>query len=179
MVGFGLQMILAHVVAYVQEGPKFSLLFAATILSTIGAASIAGRLIMGASSDRIGRKKSIAICTSIEGIMILGLLGSSSATGLYLCAAAYGFGYGGHVPQFPAMVGELFGFSRLGTILGMEMIFYGIGGALGPFLAGHIFDTTGAYTIAFTLAALAMLVAAVLSLFLKQPSVTGTHHTLS
>ena len=40
-------------------------------------------------------------------------------------------------------------------------------------------STTGAYTIAFTLAALAMLVAAVLSLFLKQPSFTGTRHTLS
>lgn len=169
LVGFALQMMLVHLVSYVLEGLTLSLMVAATVLSSMGAASIFGRLIMGAASDHIGNKRALAISTSIQGVMIIGFLVSSSAWMLYLFAAIYGFGYGGHTPQFPALAGELFGLRRMGTILGTQVIFYGIGGALGPFLAGHIFDTTGSYTNAFTLAAMAMLLTTAFTFLLKKP----------
>jgi MFS family permease len=167
--GFGLQIMLLHIVPYVQEGPKLHPMIAATVFSTIGVASIIGRLIAGAASDYIGRKMALAIATFIEGVMIIGLMSSSSASMLYLFAAVFGFGYGGHVPQFPALTGELFGLSRMGTILGTNAVFYGIGGALGVFLAGHIFDTTGSYLIAFSLAAITMILTAAIALLLKKP----------
>jgi OFA family oxalate/formate antiporter-like MFS transporter len=174
MVGFTQMMILAHVVPYVQEGPKLSPIIAAALLSAISAASIAGRLIMGAALDHIGWKRALTICTSIQGVMIIGFIASSSAWMLYLFAAIYGFGYGGNAPQFPALTGELFGLRQMGTILGTQTIFFGIGGALGPFLAGYLFDTTGSYINAFALAAIAMFLTATFTFFLKKPKAMET-----
>jgi len=169
LVGVTQLMIMVHFVPYVQEGFKLSPIIVATLLSSIGAVSIAGRLIMGAASDYIGRKRALAISTSIQGVMIIGFIFSSSVWMLYLSAAFYGFGYGGNTPQFPALTGELFGLRRMGTILGTQTIFYGIGGALGPLLAGHLFDATDSYINAFALAAIAMLLTATFTLFLKKP----------
>jgi MFS family permease len=169
MVGFGLQMMMVHVVSYVQEGLKSSPMVAATVLSTIGAFSIAGRLIMGVASVRIGAKRALAISTFLEGAMIIGMMSSSNMWVLYLFASIFGFGYGGHVPQFPALTGDFFGLYRMGTILGAGSIFYGMGGAFSTFLAGRIFDITGSYTNAFSLGVLAMFLTAASTFFLRRP----------
>ena len=71
------------------------------------------------------------------------------------------------------MTGELFGLRRMGTILGTVGLTYGIGGAIGPFLAGHIFDTTGSYAIAFTLAAIAMFLTTSFTFLLNKPEPAG------
>lgn len=167
MVGFGLQMILVHIVPYIQEGPKLSPTVAAAALSIIGGASIAGRLILGAVSDRIGRKRALAISVFLEGIAILGFISSSVSWMLYLFAIVYGFGYGGHVPQLAALVGEIFGLRYVGISLGMTTLSWGIGGALGAFLAGYIFDMSGSYEHAFILGAAAMFLATVFTPLLK------------
>jgi MFS family permease len=167
LVGFGLQMILVHIVPYIQEGPRLSPTVAAAVLSIIGGTSIAGRLIMGAVSDRIGRKRALAISVFLEGIAILGFVNSSVSWILYLFAIIYGFGYGGHVPQLAALVGEIFGLRYVGISLGMTTLSWGIGGALGSFLAGYIFDISGSYDYAFVLGAAAMFLATVLTPLLK------------
>lgn len=172
MVSFGMQMIMVHTIPYLEEAFKFSSIAAAAVLSNMGLASIFGRLIMGAVSDHIGRKKALAISTLIEGIMMMVLVNSSNIGAVYLFAILFGFGYGGHAPQTPALIGELFGLQRLGTFLGILLIFYGIGAALGPFLAGYIRDITGSYKIAFSLGGLAMFVATSLALLIRESKVT-------
>jgi len=169
MVGFGLQMMMVHVVSYARESLKFSPMIAATVLSTIGAFSIAGRLIMGGASVRIGAKRALAISTFLEGAMIIGMMSSSNMWVLYLFASIFGFGYGGHVPQFPALTGDFFGLYRMGTILGAGTIFYGMGGAFSTFLAGRIFDITCSYTNAFSLGVLSMFLTTASTFFLKRP----------
>jgi MFS family permease len=160
-------MILVHIVPYIQEGPKLSPTVAAAVLGIIGGTSIAGRLIMGAVSDRIGRKRALAISVFLEGIAILGFVSSSVPWMLYLFAIIYGFGYGGHVPQLAALVGEIFGLRYVGISLGMTTLSWGIGGALGTFLAGYIFDISDSYDYAFILGAAAMFLATVLTPLLK------------
>jgi MFS family permease len=167
MVGFGLQIVLVHIVPYIQEGPELSPTVAAAVLSTIGGASIAGRLILGPVSDRIGRRRALAISVFLEGIAILGFMSSSVSWMLYLFAIIYGFGYGGHVPQLAALVGEIFGLRYVGISLGMTTLSWGIGGALGVFLAGYTFDISGSYTYAFILGATAMFLATALTPLLK------------
>jgi OFA family oxalate/formate antiporter-like MFS transporter len=169
LVGFGLQMMMVHVVPYARESLKFSPMIAATVLSTIGASSIAGKLIMGGASVRIGVKRALAISTFMEGVMIIGMMSSSNVWILYLFASIFGFGYGGHVPQFPALTGDFFGLYRMGTILGAGTIFYGMGGAFSTFLAGRLFDITGSYTNAFSLGVLAMFLTTASTFFLKRP----------
>jgi MFS family permease len=168
MVGTGLQMVLAHVVAY-GEGKGISPITAATVLSTISGASIAGRIIMGMISDWVGRRNALAICVFTEGIMIFWLMGTSSTWMLFVFGAIFGFFYGGHTPQFPALTAEILGLGHMGVILGAISIFWGAGAALGPVLAGYIFDITGSYSSAFVVGGVAMLLATTITLLLKMP----------
>ncbi len=168
MVGTGLQMVLVHIVAYSQiQG--MSPLIAATVLSTITGCSIAGRIIMGIVSDRIGRKRTLAISLFLEGTMIILVTGASGSWMLFVFAGFFGFGYGGHATQFPALTGEIFGLSHMGAILGAAVFFWGVGSAFGATMAGHIFDITGSYRIAFTMGAVSMLTAGATTCLLTRP----------
>ncbi len=101
--------------------------------------------------------------------MILWLISASSPWMLFLFAAIYGFGYGGHAPQLPALAGETLGLRHMGAIVGAASFFWGVGGAFGAVLAGHILDITGSYGSAFIVGAVAMLLVAAMGCFLKTP----------
>lgn len=78
---------------------------------------------------------------------------------LYLFALVYGFAFGGMSPATAALLGDTFGVGRLGSILGILEIGFGIGAATGPLVGGLIFDANQSYFIAFLLGAVAMSVA--------------------
>jgi len=169
MVGFGLQMLLAHLVPYMQE--RYGLLpgTAAVIFSFVGIASAAGRLIMGAFSDYLGTRRSLALSVVTEGVAVALIMLCTHPWMLYPFGILLGFGYGGHAPQFPALVRELFGMKRMGRNIGLQQIFYGLGALLGPLLAGWMFDRTGSYIGPFATAASVLMLAGWLSLSLKRP----------
>ena len=50
---------------------------------------------------------------------------------------------------FSPMVAELFGLRSHGVIFGVVTFAGSVGGAIGPALAGHIFDITASYQLAF------------------------------
>jgi MFS family permease len=81
---------------------------------------------------------------------------------LYLFALVYGFAYGGMIPVTAALVSDTFGLGRIGAILGLLEISFGIGAAIGPTVGGLIFDARGSYSLAFLLGAVAMLVVTLL-----------------
>jgi nitrate/nitrite transporter NarK len=60
-----------------------------------------------------------------------------------------------------AIPAELFAGRNLGVILGVANGGGGLGGFIGPFLGGWLFDLTGSYDLAFTVAGLAIAGAAV------------------
>jgi MFS family permease len=60
-----------------------------------------------------------------------------------------------------AIPADLFAGRNLGVILGAAQGGGGVGGLIGPFLGGWLFDVTGSYQIAFAVAALAIAVSAV------------------
>lgn len=169
MVGIGIVMIMAHIVAY-SESQGIPPISAAIVLSTLTGTSIVGRLIMGMASDWIGRKRVFVICVSIEGIILLCMISASNTWMLFLFAAIFGFCYGGHSPQFPALTAEFLGLRYMGTMLGATAFFWGIGGAIGPVLAGHMIDITGSYAGAFILGAATMFLGAIGCLLLKPES---------
>lgn len=70
----------------------------------------------------------------------------------YLFAIVFGFSYGGEVPQTPALVGRYFGFKATASLVGVVVAFAGIGGALGAWFAGRVFDATNSYQAAFMVA---------------------------
>lgn len=168
MIGMTVQMMMAHIVAY-STSQGLSPMQASMILGTISSSSIPGRIMMGFLSDRFGRRISLAICVFTEGIMLLWLLGISNVWTFFLFAIIYGLSYGGHASQMPALTVDLFGLEHLGSIIGLTTFFWGTGAALGPFVAGYIFDFTGNYSVAFIMAALAMFFTTTLTFFLKKP----------
>jgi len=164
---FGLHAVMTHVVNFAQD-TGVSLASAALILSLLGVASIPGRLLMGALSDRIGKGETAALCAFLQGVSLLGLIGAGEARHFYLFALVYGFAYGGLDPPTAGLVGELFGLEYVGTVMGTLVISWGLGAALGPAFAGYIFDIRGDYSPAFLTAALLMLLAVPVSLFLRR-----------
>ena len=85
----------------------------------------------------------------------------------YLFTILYGIAHGAFFTLVSPMVAELFGLRSLGAVLGSVMFVGTFGGAISPFLAGRIFDTTGSYQIAFLLCLALSIVAIVLMLLLK------------
>lgn len=162
---FGFQIVLIHLVNYAtQPYIGFSPVVAASFLSALGMGSIAGRLGMGVVSDRIGRAPALAINFALMAAAVGWLMAAREGVMFYGAASLFGFGFGGSMPLMPAMVGELFGLASMGAIFGVTQAANAIGMAMGPPLAGFIFDATGSYYIAFGLSASAFVAAMVLTL---------------
>lgn len=129
---------------------------AATLLSVLGATSIAGRLGVGTLADRIGSKRAFLICFAVLLGSLVSFVGVSSHALLFVVVAFYGFSHGGLFTVVSPLVAEYFGMRSHGSIFGTILFFGTLGGAIGPILAGWIFDVSGSYQYAFmSLAALA------------------------
>lgn len=122
---------------------------AATLLSVIGAASIAGRLSVGALVDRIGGRNAFVLCFIFLLGSLVGLSLIAAPAALFVVVAVYGFGHGGLFTVVSPTVAEYFGMRAHGAIFGTILFFGTIGGSIGPILAGQVFDRTGSYQPAF------------------------------
>jgi len=141
---------------------------AANLLSLLMLSSMTGRVVMGALSDRIGRVKSIYICLGTNMLALLWLMFATNIWMFSLFAVAYGFTYGGGVPQWAALVGDIFGLTAMGAIFGTVVFFVTLFGTIGPILFGYIFDVTGSYNIAFLIAAILIAVGLFILSFIKK-----------
>ncbi|MCK9356908.1 MAG: MFS transporter [Dehalococcoidia bacterium] len=124
---------------------------AAAVVSTIGAVSVVGRVTMGTASDRIGSRKSFLLCFAVLISALLWLQVASSAWMLFAFAVVYGFAHGGFYTVLSPTVAELFGLRAHGAIFGIVYFWGTLGGALGPVVAGRVFDVRQSYDAAFWL----------------------------
>ena len=86
---------------------------------------------------------------------------------LFLFGAVFGFGHGGMATMESPMVANVFGMRSHGVILGLVFLCDTVGGAVGPFLSGYIFDVTNSYRQAFLLCAILSVTSLVAVLCLK------------
>jgi len=133
-----------------------------------------GRIAWGSISDKLGRQRSVIIMCAFQGIMMFAFYFamSSSEWPLYIGAAFIGFNFGGNFALFPALTADLFGAATVGRNYGWVFTSYGIGGILGPVMAGYFKDHgagkgVGAWMPAFVIAGIALLVVAGLMTTLK------------
>lgn len=120
-------------------------MLAATLLSALGMAAIAGRLVLGTLSDRIGRRPAIGIGLGLQVGAFLGFAVAGALPGLYAASVAFGFSYGAISALFPAVVADFFGRGQAGSMVGLLFAMAGCLAALGPLGAGFIYDRTGSY----------------------------------
>jgi OFA family oxalate/formate antiporter-like MFS transporter len=148
---------------------------AAPILSVLGLASLPSRIVFGPLSDRIGRKSVALMSALLMAASMVWLMWSSGLWMLYVFAAIFGVAYGGLSPATTAMVSDSFGTRNLGSIMGLLEVGWVLGAAVGPALAGYIFDATQKYFLAFLLVAIAAVIIAVLVPFIKSPKANSKY----
>ena len=162
---FTIKMVTVHLKAYATD-VGITPMVAATLIGLIGGILSVGTLTIGSISDKIGRKACFFIVYLLMAVMMLWLMKASQAWHFYLFSVLFGFGYGGSFILFPTAIGDWFGTKFHGSIFGVLSL-AALGGAIGPLLAGYIFDTRGSYELAIIIGAAALFIAMSLSLILK------------
>jgi len=124
---------------------------------------MAGNLLGGWLSDHLGRAWVFALGSvgAIIGIGCLAAVSGPSDLALLVLYTASGFGFGMRIAQLSTIPADAFSGRHLGAILGVVQAGGGVGGAVGPFLGGWLFDVTGSYRPAFAVAGLAVAASAV------------------
>ncbi len=174
-IGFNNNTILSQLQLYLLDA-EFAMAMAAVIFGTVGFLRTAGSVAGGWMGDWMGRGKATAIFAVVvaAGVVLLLLLprlGGGLALG-YLFALIYGVGVGGMSACGSAMNGDIFEGPTFGVIVGFLEICYGLGGVIGPPMAGFIFDLTGSYVIPFSLIIVVLLVSVFISLWLHRQIAT-------
>lgn len=152
--GLATYIVLIHQVAHAVD-IGFSKMTAAAAFGIVGFLSSVGKILWGFISDRIGREITftLGIISSFLGVLVfMSLQNPSQAWILYTYSALFGIGYAIIATLFPTMAADLFQGKGLGTIYGSITLGGGVGGSIGPIFSGYVYDTTGSYRIAFTLA---------------------------
>jgi OFA family oxalate/formate antiporter-like MFS transporter len=173
MMAFCWFFVLTHIVPHATD-LGFSAVEAATIVSLTGIAMTTGRLGIGIITDRISARLAAILCSLLGAL--LWLIWADELWMLYLFGLISGFTLGGFGTATTVLIGEAFGLSDIGKILGMLEIGFSIGAAIGPFLGGLIFDISGSYRIAFLITAGTVLVRCLLVALIRREA--GQANTL-
>ncbi|MCX6560911.1 MAG: OFA family MFS transporter [Candidatus Aminicenantes bacterium] len=122
-----------------------------------------GRVVGGFLSDRLGRYRTTVAVFMAQAAVLFFFDRFTTGPGLGLGIALAGFNYGACLSLFPATASDRWGTKNLGANYGILFTAWGIGGVIGPLLAGRIADAAGSYGPAFRAAGTMMLVAALLA----------------
>jgi MFS family permease len=163
----------AHGVVYLQ-GVGYPQDLSALSVGLLVFFSIIGRIIGGVFGDRIEPRIiwSIALCFVVTGMIILAKSATLGPVSIYFYAIFMGTGMGAAYVCMATIVGNYFGAQAFASIMGTIFPIIFLAAALGPFLAGFIYDNQGSYDNAFIgLTALAF-IGAITVLIAKPPLAT-------
>jgi MFS family permease len=152
---FCMTMVFTHIVPHVTD-IGLTATQGAMIISIMGAARVAGMIGLGIVADRAGRKKVAIISTLLQAGAMIWLLWTQEFWMFFLFAILFGLGNGGLFSGVTSLLGDTFGLDRIGSILGLLEIGWGLGAGIGPLIAGFIYDTSSSYSLAFILGAASM-----------------------
>lgn len=152
---FTVRLVLVHAVVHLVD-VGFTPFLAATVFGAVGAVEAPSTIVWGWLSDRVGRVRAFAFgsfCVVAALVVLLALevqaFTGMAATLAWLFALTFGLGDSSRASLLNALAGDLFEGPEFGTINGYIISAFGLGGALGPWLGGYLFDLTGHYTQAF------------------------------
>jgi predicted MFS family arabinose efflux permease len=149
---YNINTVMVHIVIHAEDVLLPSAV-AVSVLSVTAALSIAGRVGAGALADRLDRKSAVGIGMGLNAVAFVILLVSHQAWAFYLFAVLFGLGGWSAGAVMSPFVAEYFGLKAHGVILGTVTFIGTLGGAIGPWVAGRVFDTMNTYNPAFIVAA--------------------------
>jgi len=141
---------------------------AAAAVSITASASIAGRLTLGTVVDRYDKRFVTMGLLLLQATGVLSMAYSNSIPVLYMGTFIFGLTMGSLLMMQSLIIGDCFGHISFATVSGMVSLFVISGSAIGPTLAGVIYDSMGSYRAAFLLF-VAMSVAAACAIYFARP----------
>ena len=153
MWGITQHIMVAHHVAFATD-LGYSKIYASSVLSLFGIFFALGSL-AAYVSDRIGRESTMVIGTiiGISGIFVLMFAKNTSHSWmLYYYAITFGFANGISAPTIAATTTDIFQGPNVGATIGFVWFSFAVGGSIGPWLGGWIFEFTQSYEGAFLVA---------------------------
>lgn len=146
--GFVASIIITHIVPYATD-LGISTSTAANILAITNGALSFGAIIIGVIADRIGVRRSSILCFTLLSVVLFLLLPVNNSWLIALFTLFTGIGSGGISALLPAMTAEFFGMKFHGLILGVFVLSYTVGMAIGSFTGGYLSDIYHDYFLTF------------------------------
>ncbi|RYX95258.1 MAG: MFS transporter [Comamonadaceae bacterium] len=115
-------------------------------LAMIGLFNIIGSIAMGWAVGRWRMKSLLSLLYATRGLAVLVFLFAPKTPALMLgFAAVMGITYLSTVPPTIGLVAKMFGTANMAMLFGIVMMAHQVGGFLGAYLGGYIFQATGSY----------------------------------
>lgn len=144
--GLAEKAAIAHQVYFFQDA-GYTPMAAASVYSVFGVVFVCGSL-ASSFSDRLGRERVYlpACALAVAGTLLLFVIRDAGQPWMaYLFAVVFGFGMGTMPPVLFAAVADLFHGKSYGAIQGTVAFGFSAGGAISPWVAGHLHDVSGSY----------------------------------
>ena len=159
--GFQTVFIMTHLPAYMVDRGATAV-EGMTALAIIGLANIAGSLGAGILGDRYSKKHVLGWIYAVRAVAIAAFIAAPPSPAVtWAFAVVLGLTWLGTVPLTNALVAQIFGVQYLSTLFSIAFLGHQIGGSLGAWLGGYVFDATGSYFGVWMIAIAASVVAAV------------------
>jgi MFS family permease len=162
--GFSMSLLSAHGVPMLTDH-GYTPIFASWAFGILGGSSILTTMLLGAASDRYGRRPVLAGIYAGRALVFAGFfLIRDSHVAIIAVAVLGGITMAGTMSMTSALTADIYGRHSIGGVLGVIFLVHQIGAAVGSWMAGALFDATGGYGAAFTIAGAVLVCAALASL---------------
>lgn len=162
--GFHVSFVAFHLPAYLSDMglPASS---GALALVLIGFFNVVGTYLCGLAGARYAKKYSLSTLYFLRAIVFAVFLAApKTELTVMVFASAIGLLWLGTVPLTSGLVAHIFGVRYLGTLFGIVFVSHQIGGFVGVWWAGWMFDRTGSYDSAWIFSIVLALAATLLHL---------------
>lgn len=166
LASMGNQVIVTHQIAHAVD-VGYAKVFAASIFGLMGVISIFGRILFGYLSDVMKREAVFTWVQAVSAVGIFALLAmrdDSLPWLLYVYAVCYGLGQGSRALVLSAISADIFHGKHFGAIFGYFTFSIGLGGAVGAWLGGFLFDVTHSYRVPFWVSLACLVISVVIVL---------------
>ncbi|GCL64664.1 MFS transporter [Pseudaquabacterium pictum] len=122
--------------------------YGAWALAMLGLFNIIGSIAMGWAVGRWRMKSLLSLVYAARAVAVLVFLLAPKTGPVVLAFAAFmGLTFLSTVPPTAGLVAKFFGVSHLATLFGVVMLTHQVGGFLGAWLGGQVFQATGSFDI--------------------------------
>jgi MFS family permease len=162
--GFSMSLLSAHGIPMLTDH-GYTPMFASWAFGVLGGSSIGATVMLGALSDRFGRRPVLATIYAGRVLIFAGFfLIRDNPVAMLAVAVLGGITMAGTGSMTSALTADIWGRFSVSPVLGAIFLVHQTGAAIGSSLAGILFEATGGYGAAFLVACLFLMGAAIVAL---------------